>query len=66
MNFEIVVTHGGTHFFATAERSILSESTARLLYIAIKSKFPENEGFDVKCYRVMKSFDDITSRLIDL
>ncbi len=45
MYYEINVSLNGRHFFATAKRSITSQSDLKKVYPAIKAKFPEEEGY---------------------
>ena len=47
MYYEINVALNGKHLFATAERSIRSESELRRVLITIVEKFPESEGYEV-------------------
>lgn len=51
MYYEILVTKHGHHLFATAERSAGYMSKAKLLYEEIKSRFPEDEGYNVTITR---------------
>jgi hypothetical protein len=47
MYYEINVSLHGTHFFATAKRSIINESKLKQVAQAIGSKFPESEGYKI-------------------
>jgi hypothetical protein len=47
MYYEINVSLNGRHFFATAKRSITSQSDLKKVYPVIKAKFPEEEGFTI-------------------
>lgn len=48
-HYEINVSVNGQHFFATADRSITSESKATALVKLFRVKFPEEEGYQVTC-----------------
>lgn len=43
MYYEINVAYKNHHYFATAERSILDEKSAKRLFNIFKQKFPEKE-----------------------
>ena len=45
MYYEINVSLNGAHFFATAERSLTTETKARRVYALLREKFPESEGY---------------------
>jgi hypothetical protein len=47
MGYEINVSLNGTHFFATHERSITTQLSARNTCAIFKVKFPEDEGYKV-------------------
>lgn len=47
MYYEINVALNGRHFFATAERSVTSQSQLKKVYPTIKAAFPESEGYTV-------------------
>jgi hypothetical protein len=47
MYYEINVSFKGTHFFATAERSLTTEHDCRIAYEIFKSKFPVTEGYEI-------------------
>ena len=47
MYYEINVSLNGQHFFATAERSIHSETKMEEMYKLFTEKFPENEGYKI-------------------
>ena len=47
MYYEINVSLNGRHFFATAKRSITTDSELKKVYPVIKSKFPEEEGYSI-------------------
>lgn len=47
MYYEINVSHHGKHFFATADRSLISEDHVKRVLPIILEKFPENEGYEV-------------------
>ena len=46
-HYEINVSHYGSHFFATAPRSCVSETQMNKVFREIKNRFPESEGFKV-------------------
>lgn len=48
-HYEINVAKDGYHLFATAERSLVTESKAKELVALMREKFPESEGYDVTC-----------------
>ncbi|NKC48120.1 hypothetical protein I6H96_02530 [Brucella anthropi] len=45
--FEIYVSLNGTHFFATAPRSCITQDAAEGVAKEIRSRFPEADGFKV-------------------
>jgi len=47
MYYEINVAKNGRHYFATAERSLTDERSAKALWADIKQRFPESEGFNL-------------------
>ena len=47
MYYEINVSLNGSHFFATAERSITGEWELNKVLPVIKEKFPESEGYEI-------------------
>jgi hypothetical protein len=49
--YEINVTLNGTHFFATAERSIQDTATLGKVLAVIQTKFPQSEGFAITVTR---------------
>lgn len=53
MYYEINVSRNGRHFFATAERSLTTESEAKAAYMIFAAKFPESEGYkiEVTCWQ---------------
>ena len=57
MYYEINVSLGGRHFFATAERSVTTESKARAVFDELKARFPEAQG-----YKVTVSYNELTGR----
>lgn len=48
-HYEINVAKNGRHFFATAERSCVTEEKAREVVKELRTRFPESEGFEVSC-----------------
>lgn len=51
MYFEINVSKGGHHYFATAERSIQSEAQAHAMYTHFLALFPATEGYEIMVTR---------------
>jgi hypothetical protein len=49
MYYEFNVSKNGSHFFATHERSVTTESKAKELHAVLVEKFPESEGYKVTC-----------------
>lgn len=47
MYYEINVSKEGTHFFATAKRSLETRFKAREMFMLFKEKFPESEGYEL-------------------
>lgn len=48
MGYEINIAKNGSHYFATAERSIgFDKNRCVEIYNDLKSKFPENEGYTI-------------------
>lgn len=52
MHYEINVSLNGTHYFATASHSLVSEDQAHDLEEHFERVFPESEGYEVRLYRV--------------
>ena len=61
MYYEINVSLNGRHFFATAERSIISKSQLIEMVPVFQAKFPEAEG-----YRVSATVNHKTGQHLDL
>lgn len=51
MYFEINVALNGRHYFATAERSLRDEASARQVAEDLSRRFPEHEGFSITLTR---------------
>ena len=47
MYYEITVSKNGYHFFATAERSIITNQMLEIVYNTLKEKFPREEGYEL-------------------
>ena len=45
--YEINVSLNGQHFFATHERSIVSEKKLKEVYKVFKEKFPKSDGYEL-------------------
>ena len=52
MYYEINVSLNGEHYFATSERSITNERTAKILAVDFNSRFPKKDGFLVTVQKV--------------
>lgn len=52
MHYEINVTLNRKHLFATAERSLTTESDMRKLLKTFKNKFPESEGYEIQVSQI--------------
>ena len=57
--YEINVSQHGQHFFATHERSIVSEHKLKEVYKVFKEKFPETEGYEISVTYWTKSGREI-------
>lgn len=57
--YEINVSLNGVHFFATHERSIVSERKLKEVYKVFKEKFPEAEGYEISVTYWTKSGREI-------
>lgn len=55
MWYEINVSKDGTHYFATAARSIPTELRAREIADQLKHAFPENDGYKISITRWEKT-----------
>lgn len=55
MYYEINISLNGRHFFATAERSITSESELKNVYTALKERFKEEDGFKLSVTKWSKT-----------
>ena len=51
MHFEINIAKNGSHFFATAERSITSESHLARVYTELAQSFTREKGFCISVSR---------------
>lgn len=54
MYYEINITLHGTHFFATAERSITDGVKLLRVYNQLRGKFLRADGFEISARRVEK------------
>lgn len=57
--YEINVSLNGQHFFATHERSIVSEWKLKEVYKVLKEKFPKAEGYEISVTYWTKSGREI-------
>ena len=51
MYYEINIAKNGSHFFATAERSITDRKKLSTVYNKLKEAFPEEEGYSIMVNR---------------
>ena len=63
--YEINVSLNGQHFFATHERSIVSERKLKKIYGVFKEKFPESEGYEISVTYWMKSGREINMKELE-
>lgn len=47
MYYEIIVALNGKHFFATAERSVITSEELERVLAVFREKFPETEGYKI-------------------
>lgn len=47
MYYEINISQHGSHYFATAERSITTKDKAKEVLSTLLEKFPKSEGFQI-------------------
>jgi len=47
MYYEIIIAFNGKHLFATAPRSVQTNSGLKELFKVLNEKFPEKEGFSL-------------------
>lgn len=59
MYYEINVSFGGRHLFATAERSCQSELQFATVLGFLKDKFPKSEGFQITATKIDEVGTDI-------
>ena len=64
MYYEITVAKNGVHLFAMAERSAQSPWNARAIYEEIKTRFPEEEGYQVTVTRWKKRGEYINLNIL--
>jgi len=60
MWFEIIVSKDGTHFFATAKRSITTVEQAKEVYRVFKRKFSPYDGYKITVSRWQETGRDVT------
>ena len=63
--YEINVSLNGHHFFATHERSIVSEQKLKEVYKVFKEKFPEAEGYEISVTYWIKSGREINTEELE-
>ena len=67
MGYEINVSHNGTHYFATADRSIgLDIRKAKQIYQELKTLYPEDKGYklSVSCWSKIGNPIDMEEELL--
>jgi len=47
MHYEINVSKNGSHLFATAERSLTTETSLKVVHEKLTEAFPEDEGYNI-------------------
>ena len=57
--YEINVSLNGEHFFATHERSIVSERKLKEVYKVLKEKFPKEDGYELSVTYWVKNGKEI-------
>lgn len=57
--YEINVSLHGQHFFATHERSIVSERKLKEVYNVFKEKFPKADGYEISVTYWTKSGKEV-------
>ena len=57
--YEINVSLNGNHFFATHERSIVSEQKLKEVYKVFNEKFPKEDGYELTVTYWTKSGKEI-------
>ncbi len=60
MYYEINVTQHGTHYFATAPRSITTREKAHTLLSHFQDAFPRSEGYKITVRHCMESSVEVT------
>lgn len=63
--YEINVSLNGQHFFATHERSIVSERKLKEVYKVFKEKFPEKDGYEINVTYWTKNGREINMEELD-
>jgi len=54
MNYEINISLNGSHFFATAERSITNTDDLKIIYKELAEHFTEEKGYEMSVSRYTK------------
>ena len=54
MYYEINISKDGSHYFATAERSITDRRKLKEVYNKLKKSFPNEEGYEILVSRYEK------------
>jgi len=59
MYYEINVSLNGTHFFATAERSLRDQEHAHRVAQELKLRFPKSQGFEISMVKWHKHGNEV-------
>jgi hypothetical protein len=65
MRFEINVTSGSLHLFATAPHSLTNRPAAEALYELFKEKFPSEEGYELRLVKVDETITELRTSTTD-
>lgn len=61
MSYCINISKNGFHYFATADQSLTTESTAHVVYNDLKSKYLAADGFEVTIEYWDRTGKDLTN-----
>ncbi len=61
MHYEINVSKEGRHFFGTHERSLPTVESLRRVLLAIRTKFPTEEGYQIS----VSQHENVSRHIID-
>lgn len=65
MYYEINVSYRGQHYFATAPRSLTDVVTAKVVFLDLLSKYPEEDGCLVTVTYHPEIGEDVTGALME-